>query len=71
MELEHKTGMQISESRKFLAPQLVDALFSEPDLPSVGMIERTQDMQQGTLPGAGRSRDGDDLSLFYAEVDPF
>ena len=71
MELEHETYLEVPESGKVLSGKMKDV--GSVDLKRAGVRsgQRTQDLEQGGLAGAGSTHDGHHLGLVCLEVDAF
>ena len=69
VELEHKTNVLVAEGRErlFLQGQHICAAYQ--DTPSIGRIERTHDLQQGSFASTTGSYDAHYLTLLYLLID--
>ena len=53
MELENKAGMPVSKSCEFFPGQQIDTFSIHADIPCIGLVERSQDVQQRTFSRTG------------------
>ena len=71
MELENETDVLVAEIAQFACRERpgIDAV--DDHRPAVGLVERTDNLEQGGLSGPRRSHDRDHLALVDMQVDAF
>jgi len=70
MELKYKTDMPVAECRQRTPLELIHLFSLQKDLALRRLIQCTQYMQQGALPGTGRPYDTDDLTFLDSYIYP-
>lgn len=71
VKLENKTDVLVAESGQLTVVHAGEAGIVELNGAGIGLIECSQDVQQGALSGTGRTDNTDDFSPFYRNINTF
>ena len=71
MKLENKTDPLVPECTEVFIIQITHVSIAYNNVARIRLIQRTQDIKQGTLSGTGSAQDGDYFTLLYLKVYPF
>src|SRR6267142_5521196 len=69
MKLEHKSELAVPELRRAAGLEVGIARAVEPDIAGSRAVQRTEQMQQRALPGAGSADDRDELAAPDLDID--
>ena len=71
MKLENKSDLLIPECTEVLIIQIAYISIAYNNVARIRLIQRTQDIKQGTLSGTRSAQDSDYFTLLYLKVYPF